>query len=323
MRIFSIPEKLDLAHIADRAKALSGIILFASLCAYVVGFIVIGAYLWQYSIHDLDVLQPKYVGAGVSFLLLTAGLYWGLSFLLSFLVTKAFPNDRVRAYSYYGLCLVLLTPMFAFYLAGALYTFSTKRYQFELSHIVFPIIALALAVALKPLSKYEIWKKQVENGRLTNILLVLCTLSIGQIVGSSRVVFFLTFVGSLYWMFQGGEGSSNPQSYIRESFVGALMGFSGILGSIVLFGTYDYKFVKAYLGGGQPRVVTVAVSTNSTSHLDSLLKIEGPLRELVVVHETQDAIYALSREDKRKAVMIPKAQILAIRFDRYFDGDAD
>ncbi|MGB4781518.1 hypothetical protein [Candidatus Methylomirabilis sp.] len=321
MRIFSIPERLDLAHIADRAKALSGIILFASLCAYVIGFIVIGAYLWQYSIHDLDVLQPKYVGAGVSFLLWTAGLYWGLCFLLSFLVTKAFPNDRVQAYSYYGLCLIVITPMLVFYIGGAFFLF--KRYQFELSNIVFPAIAVALVVALKPLSKYEIWKKQVENGRLTNILLALCTLSIGQIVGFSRVVFFLIFIGSLYWMFSGGEGTSNSQSYIRESFVGVLIGFSGILSSIVFFGTYDYKFVKAYLGGGQPRVVTIAVSMNSTSHLDSLLKIEGPLKELVIVHETQDAIYALSREDKRKAVMIPKAQILAIRFGRYFGGDTD
>lgn len=272
-----------------------------------------------------DFLQPRFLSAGILYLVATAGPA-GLVMYLH----HAFRSSRMTKRAVEGATgLTIIGTVFAignslpWLWPSSLNVSSWERMLLWPSAILMIAMAFAPPVFLESFkgSRFSLlWDKwMLERGVFKYVALFVAGIYKVASGGTSNFLFFLLFAASLLFCISVYRSQKHPGLALFDNIYGAAAAIASLGFSVYLYAAYTYPLVSPHIGGGKPLLISLALKPEAQHTIGRIMGREHPecvLHNISLLHENSDFIYVLPKGyyGNNAAIAIPKTELFALSY---------
>jgi|CXWL01.1.fsa_nt_gi hypothetical protein len=319
--IIATPELKWITH-------LSSLIVVLAAAAYLIGFVVVNSHLFSYGMVPYDFSQPRYISAGLLYLVATVGLTSIVLFLIH-VARKSFLGDIANAEIKSAAAL-----LFFFWVANSSLEWllpKSENIPWWLQSLRYPSIALAFGVSIlntkmlpihKRLSGVSLWwtKHLWEEGRLFWIVLGLVLVYFLAERGYA-FAFYPVFLIAIWLFYIAFRSDQRQGALFKEKTDGLVYGLTFIGLSVYAYATLTYPQISPHVGGGKPLLVSLSLKPGNDRSIGKTMGREDwkcIMHNISLIHENSELIYVLPHGyyTNESAIAIPKSELVSIAYQK-------
>jgi hypothetical protein len=277
---------MDLKRIKEYSEAVLAFSLAFSVCAYILGFVIVNSYFVAYGFYLEEIINVRYLAAAL-LLLFSTGI-----FLIALLAIKRDENNKVCAINIKWFAITSALIYFAWigwFRAHAFKSIFFSTYGY--------FILLNLGTFFLILLPYSLYSRKKDKSKF-NIFLLPQLLFLWIFAIPEFLVFILWNVIIISIIVKEVEGSIQKKQQSGGNFLSKaitpLLLIILVIGYASFFGGIIYPLISRDIGGGKPLTVNLLINTEKQKNLEGMgIEIDknGWTKELNLIYKGRDSTY--------------------------------